>query len=98
MSSSPCPSPEKILDKDPTAFKHFTRKRASSTLANDASRLSTRSTSFPNIEVLSLHQNPNIEELQLDTDPTNGYHYWTAKSGTLIANMLIAAGINIMLI
>jgi hypothetical protein len=65
--------------------------------AADNPRLSTRSTSFPNMEVLSLHETPLAEDmtplLNLENESTNGYHHWTAKSGTLIANMLVAAGI-----
>lgn len=72
------------------------RKRTPSTAAVDNPRLSTKSISFPNIEVLSLHEAPLAENmtplLSLQNDSTNGYHHWTAKSGTLIANMLVAAG------
>lgn len=98
-SGSPAPSPEKksFYHFDEKGDKPFLRKRTPSTAALDNPKLSTISTSFPNIEVLSLHEAPLAENmtplLSLENESNNGYHHWTAKSGTLIANMLVAAGI-----
>ena len=98
-ATSPCPSPDRkqLHIKFPNEIeKPVNRKRTSSTIAKDNPRMSTRSTSFPNIEVLSLHQAPSVDSMiplhSIANDSSNGYHHWTAKSGTLIANMLVAAG------
>ena len=99
---SPCPSPEKRLkpvgEERPKRTSEVQRKRTPSISAasENSPRLSTKSTSFPNIEVLTLHQAPLAEDmtpvLNLENESNDGYHHWTAKNGTLIANMLVAAG------
>ena len=73
------------------------RRRTSSTVSLDPSaRISTISTSQPQIEVKALQpQTPAVKPIPVGATggSTGGYKHWTARSGTLIANMLVAAGI-----
>jgi len=99
---SPSPSPQKRLksidEQRPQRTSQVQRKRTPSVSATseNSPRLSTKSTSFPNMEVLTLHQAPLAEDMtplsNLENESNDGYHHWTAKNGTLIANMLVAAG------
>ena len=65
------------------------RQRTSSLSSVDKNRISTISTSQPNIEITSLAPQSTGAS---DIVPATGYKHWTARSGTLIANMLVAAG------
>ena len=66
--------------------------RAASSLSLEGKRYSI-STSQPNIEVTSLAPKPFADKTNLLQGPNQGsYKHWTARSGTLIANMLMAAG------
>ncbi|KAL2919193.1 ribose-phosphate pyrophosphokinase [Polyrhizophydium stewartii] len=69
--------------------------RTESAVSIDGSRgrLSSISVSQPNIAVTSLAPLPPSENLVRLKGATQGtYKHWTARSGTLVANMLMAAG------
>ncbi|KAJ3109503.1 ribose-phosphate pyrophosphokinase [Phlyctochytrium planicorne] len=73
--------------------------RTESTLSIDekdgSRRLSTFSKSQPNIEVTTLTPQPPAQKpapILFPGTSQGGYKHWTARSGTLIANMLMAAG------
>jgi ribose-phosphate pyrophosphokinase len=65
-----------------TMEKHESGSILSSPNTQQRSRLSSISTSQPNIEVTPLGS----------TKKSSGYHSWSARPGTLICNMLVAAG------
>jgi ribose-phosphate pyrophosphokinase len=58
-------------------------------------RLSTLSVSQPNVAVTPLTLEPSAQRPEPIIFPgfsEDGYKHWTAKSGTLIANLLMTAG------
>ncbi|KAI8849696.1 phosphoribosyltransferase-like protein [Chytridium lagenaria] len=82
----------------PPILSGITFLRTESTLSIDEKdgnrRLSTYSKSQPNIEVTTLTPQPaqNPAPILFPGTSQGGYKHWTARSGTLIANMLMAAG------
>ncbi|KAI9342483.1 phosphoribosyl synthetase-associated domain-containing protein [Zopfochytrium polystomum] len=75
------------------------RARTESTVSIDEKegvrKLSTLSTSHPNINVKSLTPAPVTYKpapIVFSGISQDGYKHWTARSGTLIANLLVAAG------
>ncbi len=78
--------------KAQSAFRFRTASTGS--LAEGHRRISTISTSQPTIEITPLQpQTPTFKAIPVtQNDTPNGYKHWTARSGTLVANMLVAAG------
>ncbi|KAJ3212106.1 ribose-phosphate pyrophosphokinase [Dinochytrium kinnereticum] len=93
-SSSHLASPS-ISNPNLKAIKMRTESTMSIDEKDGSRRLSTFSKSQPNIEVTTLTPQPLAQKpapILFPGTSQGGYKHWTARSGTLIANMLMAAG------
>ena len=85
------------VDSPTKAAQNALRLRTSSTASMDAKRrISTISMSQPHVQVTALQpQHPTTMPIPVTnaSTSTTGYKHWTARSGTLIANMIMAAGL-----
>ncbi|TPX37181.1 ribose-phosphate diphosphokinase [Synchytrium microbalum] len=78
----------------PTPARMPSLVRTGSNASEEGRRMSTFSTSHSNVVVATLAPQipPQITPTVLPGQSAGGYKHWTARSGTLIANLLMAAG------
>ncbi|KAJ3020241.1 ribose-phosphate pyrophosphokinase [Thoreauomyces humboldtii] len=96
MSTLSFPDEYMEPDESPQYTPKFRQLRAGSTFSLDqGGRLSSISRSVSNVAVTPLAPQPldsGARPREAPTADQKGYKHWSARSGTLIANMLMAAG------